>query len=192
MERSRRLQFRGRLLREADSAVGGGRAANRIATTRRFGTVLENVVARPGHSRVPDFDDATLTENTRGAYPLRSSRGTCRAACGPSAGRRDADGRRVRRAAADRAADVPQAHVPFPVGLYGAGRRHRARRDEPSATFSAVLRRAVPARSARRLRALPRTAPGTRTGEGVAGEHRVDGRPARHGPAHADRHTRAR
>lgn len=39
------------------------------STTQRFGTVLENVVMDPD-SRVIDFKDRTLTENTRGAYPL--------------------------------------------------------------------------------------------------------------------------
>ncbi|SMH28609.1 phosphoenolpyruvate carboxykinase [Mesorhizobium australicum] len=39
-----------------------------FATTRRFGTVLENVVL--DEKRVPDFDDGSLTENTRCAYPL--------------------------------------------------------------------------------------------------------------------------
>ena len=38
-------------------------------TTRRFGTVLENVVLDPA-TRIPDLDDATLTENTRASYPV--------------------------------------------------------------------------------------------------------------------------
>ncbi len=40
-----------------------------FATTKRFGTVLENVVMDP-ETRELDFDDATLAENTRGAYPI--------------------------------------------------------------------------------------------------------------------------
>jgi len=39
------------------------------ATTKRFGTVLENVVIDP-QSRELDLDDAGLAENTRGAYPI--------------------------------------------------------------------------------------------------------------------------
>src|SRR5262245_17368014 len=40
-----------------------------FSTTRRFGTVLENVVYDPG-SRELNLDDASLTENTRSAYPI--------------------------------------------------------------------------------------------------------------------------
>lgn len=39
-----------------------------FATTQRFGTVLENVVMN--ESRELDLDDGSLTENTRGAYPI--------------------------------------------------------------------------------------------------------------------------
>ena len=39
------------------------------ATTRRFGTVLENVPMEPDTRRLT-LDDESLTENTRGAYPL--------------------------------------------------------------------------------------------------------------------------
>ncbi|MEM7033170.1 MAG: phosphoenolpyruvate carboxykinase [Chloroflexota bacterium] len=38
-------------------------------TARKFGTVLENVTIDEVDRRL-DFDDATLTENTRGAYPI--------------------------------------------------------------------------------------------------------------------------
>ncbi|PYE54940.1 phosphoenolpyruvate carboxykinase [Deinococcus yavapaiensis] len=38
------------------------------ATTRRFGTVLENVVLKPDGT--PDLNDGSLTENTRSAYPI--------------------------------------------------------------------------------------------------------------------------
>ena len=40
-------------------------------TTHMFGTVLENVVMNPDTRRL-DLADASMTENTRGAYPLES------------------------------------------------------------------------------------------------------------------------
>jgi phosphoenolpyruvate carboxykinase (ATP) len=39
------------------------------AATNHFGTILENVTFDPD-SRVPDYDDDSLTENTRSAYPV--------------------------------------------------------------------------------------------------------------------------
>ncbi|MEZ5986527.1 MAG: phosphoenolpyruvate carboxykinase [Hyphomonas sp.] len=40
-----------------------------FATTKQWGTVLENVVMNP-ETRELDLDDATLAENSRGAYPI--------------------------------------------------------------------------------------------------------------------------
>jgi len=39
------------------------------ATTRRFGTILENVVVDP-ETRALDLDSAAITENTRASYPI--------------------------------------------------------------------------------------------------------------------------
>ena len=41
-----------------------------FATTRMRGTILENVIL--GADGVPDFHDVSLTQNTRGSYPLTS------------------------------------------------------------------------------------------------------------------------
>jgi phosphoenolpyruvate carboxykinase (ATP) len=40
------------------------------AASRRFGTILENVIVDPV-TRAVNFDDGSLTENTRSSYPLR-------------------------------------------------------------------------------------------------------------------------
>lgn len=37
----------------------------------RFGSVLENVILHPG-TREPDYEDTSLTENTRAAYPIQN------------------------------------------------------------------------------------------------------------------------
>jgi len=50
-----------KLSKEAEPEIYGA--------TRRFATILENVVVDPA-TREPLFDDASLTENTRAAYPL--------------------------------------------------------------------------------------------------------------------------
>ena len=73
------------------------------ATTRMFGTILENVVLDPD-TREIDLDDESITENTRGVvsdrlHPERIARRDGQ----PPEGRRVPHGRRVRRAAPDRA-----------------------------------------------------------------------------------------
>ncbi len=50
-----------KLSEEAEPAI--------FAASNMFGTVLENVGLDP-HTRTPDFDDGSKTENTRSAYPL--------------------------------------------------------------------------------------------------------------------------
>ncbi len=50
-----------RLSEEAEPAI--------YATTRKFGTVLENV-AIESYTRRPDLNDDTFTENTRASYPI--------------------------------------------------------------------------------------------------------------------------
>ncbi|MGB3738234.1 MAG: phosphoenolpyruvate carboxykinase [Pontixanthobacter sp.] len=53
-----------------------------FATTRKFGTVLENVVM-DDDTRELDFDDNALAENTRGAYPIESIPNTSEDNLGP-------------------------------------------------------------------------------------------------------------
>jgi phosphoenolpyruvate carboxykinase (ATP) len=52
------------------------------ATTKMFGTVLENVVMDP-ESRDLDFDDNSLAENSRGAYPIEFIPNTSEKNLGP-------------------------------------------------------------------------------------------------------------
>ena len=53
-----------------------------FATSKRFGTVLENVVINP-ETRELDFDDASLAENSRGSYPIEFIPNASEANMGP-------------------------------------------------------------------------------------------------------------
>jgi phosphoenolpyruvate carboxykinase (ATP) len=53
-----------------------------FATTKRFGTILENVVIDP-ETRQLDFDDASLAENSRGSYPIEFIPNTSEKNMGP-------------------------------------------------------------------------------------------------------------
>ena len=72
------------------------------ATTRTFGTVLENVVMDEGG--ILDLDDDSKTENTRAAYKLEQIANALPAKRGPSELGRLPDGGRVRDPPAHRAA----------------------------------------------------------------------------------------
>ncbi|MBB3763831.1 phosphoenolpyruvate carboxykinase [Sphingomicrobium lutaoense] len=63
-----------RLSEEAEPEIYG--------TTRKFGTVLENVVMDPV-TRELDFDDNSLAENSRGAYPIEYIPNTSEKNMGP-------------------------------------------------------------------------------------------------------------
>ena len=128
------------------------------ATTRRFGTVLENVAFDPltrvaglerrqGHREHARRLSARVHQQLRAVGPRR-----------PSDEHRDADGRRVRRAAADRAALAGSRDVSLPVGLHGEGRGHRARRDGAEGHVQHVLRRAVHGVGSERVREAARRA----------------------------------
>ena len=80
LERSRRLQLRGRLLRQGDPALGPRPSREIYAATRMFGTVLENVVLDPA-TRAVDFDaDQHHREHPRLLSRSTTSRTTSRAA----------------------------------------------------------------------------------------------------------------
>ena len=171
----RRLQLRGRLLRQDDPAVGRGRAGDlrhhRSASARCWRTSCST------SDRVPDFDDGSLTENTRCAYPLdfipnASKTGPRR----PSEEHHHADRRRLRRDAADRQADAGAGDVSLPVRLHRQGRRHRKGRDRAGGDLLDLLRRAVhaaPSVGIRQSAARPDRRARRRL---LAGQHRLDRR----------------
>ncbi len=140
-----------------------------------------------------DLDDDTLTENTRARYPLdyipnAVAGGQAR----PSREHHLPDRRRLRRAAADRAADAGAGDVPLPLRLHRQGRRHRARRHR------AARRPSAPASARRSCRC---TRPSTPSCSASASPRHGapcwlvntgwTRRPVRRRPAHEDAYTRA-
>ena len=111
-------------------------------TTQMFGTILENVVLDPSTRKVK-FEDQSITENTRASYPLhyipnhvadRPRRA--------SEEHRLPHGRRLRRAAADRAALARAGDVLLPLRLHREGGGHGARRHGAAGDLLVLLRRA--------------------------------------------------
>ena len=156
------------------------------ATTKRFGTVLENVVIDP-ETRELDLDDPSLAENTPRRLSDRLHPQLLGRQYGPGAEeRRLPHRRRLRRAAADRAADARAGDVPFPLRLHRQGRRHRDRRDRARGDLLDLLRRAVHAALPLGLRQSPEGADRQGRRRLLAGQHRLDRRQIRRRQPHAD------
>ncbi len=157
------------------------------ATTRRFGTVLENVVMDPesraleSRRRVADGEYARRVSDRVHRQPRAVGHGRT------SREHRDAHGRRVWRAAADRAALARGRDVSLPVRIHGEGRRHGEGRQGSVGDVQHLFRRAVPAPQSKCLRARAGRAHRALPGAGLAGQYRLDGRPVRRGQAHEDR-----
>ena len=171
---------------KGDPAVGRGRAAEVYATTRSWGTVLENVVVDA--EGVLDLDDDSKTENTRAAYKLEQIRNALAdKRAGPSVLGGVPHGRRVRDPPADRATVPRPGALLLPLRLHGEARRHGDRRAGASAHVLRLLRRAVPAAAAGHVRAHARRAARPARLPRVARQHRLDGQAVQRGEADADR-----
>ena len=114
LERSRRVQLRGRLLREDDPALGGGRAADlRDHPAVRHGARERR--RRSRHARAGSGRRSVHREHARGlsdfVHRQRRAVGPGR----PPEERRHADRRRLRRAAADLASDAGSGDVSLPL-----------------------------------------------------------------------------
>ena len=140
LERRRRLQLRRRLLREGASTCRAEDEPDIYATTQMFGTSPRERRARPGHAQARLRRRVDHREHARGLPAARTSRTACRRARRAPEEHRLPDGRRLRRAAADRAAHARAGDVLLPVAA--TRRRSRARSagvTEPQATFSACF-----------------------------------------------------
>ena len=162
------------------------------ATTKRFGTVLENV-KMDAATRALDLDDDSLTENTRGAYPLEFIDNWV-----PSG--QAGHPRNIVMLTADAFGVLPpiarlvagRRDVPLPVRLYRQGRRHGEGRHRAEGDVQHLLRRAVHGAAPDGVREVPRREDRAARRQRLAGQHRVDRRPVRHRRAHEDLRTRER
>ena len=109
-----------------------------------FGTILENVVLDPLTRKV-QFEDQSITENTRASYPLHYIPNYVPSGRGGHPKNivfLTADAFGV--LPPDRAAHARAGDVLLPLRLHGEGRRHGARREGAAGDVLVVLRRGVP------------------------------------------------
>ena len=121
------------------------------ATTHRFGSVVENMVHDPDTLEL-DFEDDSLTANTRVAYPLDAISNASETSLGGVPKKRHhADLRRVRRAAAHCTADPGTSDVSLPVGLHLESGGDRTRCHRTATDIFHLFRRTVHAAPPRSL-----------------------------------------
>ena len=157
------------------------------ATTQRFGTVLENV-KMDAATRQLDLDDDSLTENTRGAYPLEFIENSVPSGDGGHP-------RNIVMLTADAFGVLPPIARLSPAGaMYHFLSGYTAKvagtekgRDRAEGDVQHVLRRPVHGAPPDRLREVPRREDRAARRPGVAREHRLDGRPVRRRLADEDR-----
>ena len=123
------------------------------STTRRFGTILENVVIDP-LTRELDLDSEQFTENT--AAPSRSTSSRTRRIVASPATLDDRlpDRRCVRRAATDLPPDARPGDVPLHLGLHSQAGRHGGGHQGADRDVLDLLRCAVHAAPSERLRRM--------------------------------------
>ncbi len=149
LERSRRVQLRGRLLREDDQAVGRGRAADlRDDAPLRHGARERGRSTRHARRRT---STTTRSPRTRAAR-IRSSSSTT-----PVPGGMGGHPHNIVMLTADAFGVLPPiarlspegGDVPLPVGLHRQGGGHREGRHRAERHVQHLLRRAVPAAATR-------------------------------------------
>ena len=117
----------------------------------RFGCVLENVTLDP-HTRAPDYNDDSKTENTRAAYPVDFIDNAVIPGHWRTSEKRGVPHRRrVRRVAAHRAPVSGTGHVSLSLGLHRESGRHRSWSERTFGNILHVLRVAVHAAAAAKL-----------------------------------------
>ncbi len=151
----------------------------------RFGAVAENVVLNP-ESRIADYYDDTLTENTRVAYPIEHISNAQIAGFGGVPNvviflRHLPDGRRLWRPAPDLAPDHRGRHVPVRVRLHEQGRWHGAWHHRAPADLLHAFRRALHAAEPAALRRHVWRAHAGGRHPGLPYQYRLDRGPLRHG-----------
>ena len=138
------FNFEGGCYAKVDQPLAPRASRTSIATTQMFGTILENVVLDPATRKVQVRGSVDHREHARVVSAALHPEPRAERARRASEEHRLPHGRRVRRAAADRAAHARAGDVLLPLRLHGEGRGHGARREGAAGDVLVVLRRGVP------------------------------------------------